>query len=188
LRVFDFDNTIYDGESVFDFALFVIKRKWSLWKYIPGMIKLLLGYKSCRMDIEEFQKSLEKYSKIFLKNKTLIQELVSEFWIQNIEKLYPNMLKRVGSDDVIITSSPEFLIDEIKDVLNTKHILSTKLNHAEGKIEYLNFQENKVKYFHKIYKNKEIDELYTDSYNDKPLMEISKKVYLVKKGVLKRIK
>ncbi len=34
MRVFDFDNTIYNGESVFDFYLFSIKYNPKVAKYV----------------------------------------------------------------------------------------------------------------------------------------------------------
>lgn len=188
MQIFDFDNTIYKGESVFDFAMFVIKRKKSLMKYIPGIVRLLFLYKICKMDVEEFQVALEKYSRPFLENQEFIEALIQEFWLSNIERLYPHMLKRIKPEDIIITSSPEFLIDGIKDVLNTDKILCSKLDLKNGKITFLNFADNKVKYLEKEYPNAKVDTLYTDSYNDKPLMEIARNVYLVKKGNLKKIK
>ena len=36
--------------------------------------------------------------------------------------------------------------------------------------------------------DREIDSFYTDSYNDQAMMDISKKVYLIKNGKGKRIK
>ena len=48
--------------------------------------------------------------------------------------------------------------------------------------------ENKVKKIRELYPDKEIEALYTDSYSDKPLMDISKTVYLVKGKRLKKIK
>ncbi len=188
MKVFDFDNTIYGGESVFDFAMFFVKRKKSFIKYVPNFIKILFSYKMCHMDISEFQKALEKYANPFLENQEYIKELVAEFWLQNIEKLYPNILKKIEKDDVIITASPDFLIDGIKDVLNTDHILCSKLDLEKGKISFLNFRENKVKCFMEKYDEKKIEEFYTDSYNDKPLMDISKHVFLVHHGKLKKLK
>lgn len=188
MKVFDFDNTIYGGESVFDFAMFFVKRKKSFIRYVPGFLRLLLSYKMCKMDVLQFQKALERYTKPFLENQEYIKELVEEFWLENIEKLYPNMLKKIKPEDVIITASPTFLIDGIKDVLNTDNILCTELDLEKGKISFLNFKENKVKNFMKKYKGKKIEDFYTDSYNDKPLMNISKHVYLVKKGVPRKLK
>jgi len=188
VKVFDFDDTLYNGESVFDFALFVIKRKKSFIWLIPSFVRILLLYKLCWYDISSFTAQISKYSKVFMKNQELIRNLVAEFWEENIHKLYPEMLKKVTPKDVIITSSPSFLIDGIKDVLHTNHILSTELDFENGKILYLNFQENKVKKFQEVYKNRKIKYLYTDSFNDEKLMDISENVFLVKKGKCKKIK
>ena len=92
--MFDFDNTIYDGESSFDFALYVMKKKKSLIVHLPAILRILFLYKICKMDIDEFTKRLEKYASIFLENQELIEESVEEFWNSRIEKLYPNMLKK----------------------------------------------------------------------------------------------
>lgn len=188
MKAFDFDNTLYRGESVFDFALFMIKKKKKFLFYIPSFVKLLIFYKSTKISIEKFTKSLEKYSQIFLKNKEEIFSYVDEFWEKNIDKIYPEMLEKVKENDVIITASPSFLIERIQNILPTKNILATKLDLDKGKIIYLNFQSNKVEHFKKIYPHATIEEFYTDSMNDLAMMNISKNVYLVKKGVSTKIK
>lgn len=38
MRVFDFDNTIYNGESVFDFYLFSIRYNPTVVKYMPIVV------------------------------------------------------------------------------------------------------------------------------------------------------
>ena len=45
MRVFDFDNTIYNGESVFDFYLFSIKYNPKVAKYVPLAVFNLFKYK-----------------------------------------------------------------------------------------------------------------------------------------------
>ena len=188
MKGFDFDNTIYDGESVFDFAIFVVKREKKLLKYIPVFIWILIKYKMCWMKKEDLLASLEKYSKEFMSNKQSILQLVEEFWEENIDKLYPHMLKKIKEDDVIITTSPKFLMDAIKDVIPTNHVIASEVDLESGKIIHLNFQDNKVKAFQEKYPTTKLVEFYTDSYNDLPMMNLSKKVFLVKKGCCKQIK
>lgn len=188
MKVFDFDNTIYNGESFFDFGIFIIQKKKSFLFYLPIGIKMLFFYKFCKYDIDTYTKDLERYMKPFLKHKELFLSLVPEFWEKNAHKLYPHMLEKIKKDDVIVTASPSFLIKGIEDVLNTKNVLATEVNLQKWTLEYLNFQTNKVKIFQKKYSHKTIDEFYTDSYNDEPFMKISKNVFLVKKGVCKKIK
>ena len=45
MNVFDFDNTIYDGESVIDFFMYYCKKDKSLLKYIPTVMNALVKYK-----------------------------------------------------------------------------------------------------------------------------------------------
>ena len=40
-----------------------------------------------------------------------------------------------------------------------------------------------MKRYRERYGDKTIDAFFTDSYNDRDLMEISKKVYIVKRGI-----
>ena len=69
MQAFDFDNTLYKGESTFDFALFVIKKNKRLIKHLPGILRALGAYKLCLWDEEKFLRELEKYTKVFLENK-----------------------------------------------------------------------------------------------------------------------
>lgn len=53
----------------------------------------------------------------------------------------------------------------------------------QKKITRFNFGDNKVRRYRELYGDREIDAFYTDSYNDRFLMEISNEVFIVKKGV-----
>ena len=92
MQAFDFDNTLYKGESTFDFALFVIKKNKRLIKHLPGILRALGAYKLCLWDEEKFLRELEKYTKVFLENKDLLKELTQEFWLSHEKNLYLNML------------------------------------------------------------------------------------------------
>ena len=188
MQAFDFDNTIYKGESSFDFALFVLKKRKKLLKYLPGIIKILLDYKSCKLSPKEYLKRLNKFVPIFLENKDDIEKLVVEFWQKNEHKLYPHILEKIKAEDFIITSSPYFLLEPIKEKLNTTHFICSEINIEEGKITYLNFGENKVKKFISEIGKKKITNFYTDSYNDKPMMDYAKHAYLITKGKVEKIK
>ena len=98
------------------------------------------------------------------------------------------MLKLVSAEDVILTAGPDFLINEISNQLGTSHIQSSKVDLRKKNIIYLNFGSNKVKRFYENYENAVIEKFYTDSYNDKALMEISESVFLVKKDLQIKVK
>lgn len=187
MNVYDFDNTLYKGESSYDFFFFCIKKKIILIKYIPIVLYHLYKYKKVKID---FQQLIDSFNKIFekvFKNEEELNDLSKQFWNKNINKLKDNLINNLTDKDIIITGSPDFLMNTIKDKLNVK-IISTKVNLKTKKIEFLCLGNNKVKIFKELYPNEIINNFYTDSLNDSPLMEISKNVYLVKKNKINFIK
>ena len=84
-------------------------------------------------------------------------------------------------------SSLDFSLHMIRDRLGTQNIISSEVDLDRIEILHFNFKDNKVSRFRELYGDAKIDAFYTDSYNDRALMEISDKVFLVKKGKIKRI-
>lgn len=42
VNVYDFDNTIYDGETLVDFVLYFVRRDVKIWKYMPKLVIIAL--------------------------------------------------------------------------------------------------------------------------------------------------
>lgn len=188
MNAYDFDNTIYDGESIVDFFLFCLKKDHSLLRYLPYIIIFVIKYKFNKITIEEITNTIERLSLSFFKNRHYNYEaLVEEFWQKNIHKLKPQFLKKLKKDDLIITGCPNFLIEYIKDKLNVDNIICTEFNLETKKLEFLCFGKNKVKIFKELCKDQKINEFYTDSLADIPFMQLSDKVYLVNKDEIKLI-
>jgi phosphoserine phosphatase len=187
IKVFDFDNTIYRGESSFDLVLFMIKNNKKILLYLPSIFINMIKYKMCLVEKEKLLKKINNYMKIMVMDEDELNKLVKKFWKKKIHKLDRKMLKRIKKEDVIITAGPDFLIHGIKKLLNTDNIISSEIDTEKIEVKYFNFGDNKVKRYKELYGNRRIDCLYTDSYNDKALMDISDKVYIVKKGRLKLI-
>lgn len=188
IKVFDFDNTIYKGESSFDLVIFMIKNNKKILLYLPSIFINMIKYKLCMVDKEKLIKKINNYMKVMIMDQDELNALVKKFWKKKIHKLDRNMLRRIKREDVIITAGPDFLIHGIKKLLNTSNIISSEVDAEKIEVKYFNFGDNKVKKYKELYGNKRISCLYTDSYNDKALMDISDRVYIVKKGRLKLIK
>ena len=47
MNVFDFDNTIYDGETLIDFALHYVKTDPKIWKYVPKLLVICFSPIHC---------------------------------------------------------------------------------------------------------------------------------------------
>ena len=61
MNVFDFDNTIYDGESAFDFFVFCARKYPRMIKFFPRVISVVILYKLCRITREGLLDRMEKY-------------------------------------------------------------------------------------------------------------------------------
>ena len=180
MRVFDFDNTIYNGESSVDFFMFLLSKKKYYTRYLPLTIYTLALYKANVLSLDYVQNVANKYAHEIAKNGKYSEKLIQEFWKLNNHKLKRHFLEKINEEDVIITASPNVLINEIKDKLKTKNIICSKLDIKTGKLKFLCMGKNKVKAFKYMYPNTTIDEFYTDSMNDSPLIDISNKTFLVK--------
>ena len=68
MKVFDFDNTIYDGESAYDFFKFCLSRKKSLIKYMPEVMYNLGKYKAGKIGMDEVYAFCDKMMGVFFEH------------------------------------------------------------------------------------------------------------------------
>ena len=183
MKVFDFDNTIYRGESSVDFSFFMIRHKKKILLYIPRILFSLVGYKLCLLKKEKLESIINGFFAGLIDGTESHELFVKQFWETHADRLNESMLGLIEPDDVIISASPIVLLDGIRDKLNTGNILGTDVDFEQKKITRFNFGDNKVRRYRELYGDREIDAFYTDSYNDRFLMEISNEVFIVKKGV-----
>ena len=187
MNAYDFDNTIYDGESIYDFFIFCIKKDKALLKYLPIVLLRMIEYKLNLLKIEKIYETCELIIDSFLKKINIDEDkLIKEFWKINYKKIKPKFLNMLKEDDLIITGCPNFLINYIKKDLKVKNIICTDFDLKNKKVNFICFGKNKVIAYKEKY-NKKINKFYTDSLSDIPFMELSKKVYLVNKNNIKKI-
>ena len=177
MNVFDFDKTIYDGDSTVDFWKFCLKKypktkKHLLHTGINGL-KFVLGI----MDKTSFKEDF--YA--FLGEVEAPEKTLEEFWDVhevNIKQWYLDMQK---DDDVIISASPEFLLAPICKRLGIKHMMASRVDIKTGKYNGENCHgEEKVRRFLELYPDAHIDEFYSDLYCDTPLAKLADKAFIVK--------
>lgn len=179
MKVFDFDNTLYDGECSLDFFMYCVKKKKSLLRYLPKVAAKAVKYKTSRVEGGEVSEFVEEMIKVFFDNCENLDEHVRAFWKLNKHKLKQNMLDKISSADAVISASPRFLLEGIADMLNTKNLICTELDMENKKLKYLCYSKNKVKSFREHFGDTRIDEFYTDNMNDMPLMQLADRVFLV---------
>lgn len=180
MRVFDFDNTIYDGESGMDLFLYFLKKDpKGLMKYAPKFFEGFLKYK--RMVIT-FDEVIEDYGIILKEYIGKVGDVFWElerFWDINQKKVKDFYYKMKKDDDVIVSACPYCLLKIICDRIGIKNIVASDIDPVNGEINFVCYKDNKVKAFREKYGDVEIDEFYTDSMSDKPMMDISRNVFMV---------
>ncbi|MBR6613698.1 MAG: haloacid dehalogenase-like hydrolase [Clostridia bacterium] len=184
LFVFDFDKTIYLGDSSIDIYLYELKKNILLIRFLPVQFFGMLMYK-LKLKPKEYFK--EKYFS-FLKGVKDIDNDVIEFWNKNASKIKQEML--AGKNNiVVISASPEFLLKPICDKVGIDKLIATKVDSKTGKFLSKNcYGKEKVKRLEEEFSEYEIEEFYSDSNSDVHLALIAKSSFLVNKDKIEEWK
>ncbi len=181
MNVYDFDKTIYDGDSTADFYLFSLKRHKRIVTLAPSLFGAVVRFyvfkKGSKTDFKQVMYRFLRFCDI--------DRDVSDFWEINQKKIKKYYLEQKKSDDVIISASPEFLLEPIADKLGISALMASRVDKHTGIYDGVNCHgKEKVRRFYEKFPDGRIDEFYSDSYSDSPLAEIADKAYLVKKEEL----
>lgn len=177
MNVYDFDGTIYDGDSTLDFYKYCLKRNPRLscfvFSQIVASIKYLIGIYDKTMFKEKF------YS--FLTGINCVEVYVNDFWKKNKSNIKLWYLQQKKKDDVVISASPCFLLEPICKELEISQLICSNVDNKSGKYNGINcYGEEKLRRFQNIFGDEAvIDAFYSDSLSDTPLAQIAQKSYIV---------
>ena len=125
----------------------------------------------------------------FVKHFPDIDKFVSEFWECHEHKMKEFWTsKKTHKNDIIISACLDVVLEEICRRLNIKNFVGSKTDLETMKLVDFCFRENKVKVFKEKFPDAEIDNFYTDSLNDQPMIDLARNAYLVKGDKLIKIK
>ncbi len=177
MNAFDFDKTIYNGDSSIDFYIFCVMRHPSIIKYLPIQS---LAYFKCLFGMITKTKMKEVFYRYFEGLKDIDNE-VDVFWGNNMHKIKKWYKEMKKEDDVIISASPYFYLKPLCDKLGIKYLLASDVDKKSGKYKGLNcWGEEKPKKFKEQFPSIVLENFYSDSYCDTPMAKISKKAFIVK--------
>ncbi len=181
-NLYDFDGTIYDGDSGVDLILFAIKTKPSLVFHFLGCLGIVILYLLKLRSKEEMKNRLFA----FLKKIDDVDLFVKKFWDSHEHKIkdfWTN--KKTHKNDIIISASGFFWLKPIADKYKVKDLFATDIDSKTGEVSGDNCHgKEKVRIFREKYPKAEILKMYTDSVNDLPLIEAANEGILVKKNKL----
>lgn len=181
MNVYDFDDTIYAGDSTVDFFFYCLKKKPAIVKYVPRQVLGACQYALKQITKEEFK----EYFFSFLNALNEPEKYVEAFWNSNEGKIKEWYIKQKQEDDMIISASPQFLIEPMEARLKIQKVIASPVDIHTGKYMGNNCKgEEKVRLFYKYMPKGVVEEFYSDSHSDLPMAKIAHKSFLVKGNTL----
>ena len=177
--LYDFDKTVFDGESGSEFWLFCLKRHPSIIRFLPKQAAGLFGHYVFRKISKKRSKELF-YSYL----KAIDAEREAElFWDKNAGRIH-EWFNPKGTDvpTVVCSASPVFQIKPICDRLGVNLLIATQTDPRTGLISGENCKgTEKVSRLKKEAADYEFRDVYTDNLvSDGPILELAtrKKIHI----------
>jgi len=175
MNVFDFDKTIYNGNSIVQFCLWLLQRHPRLWFRLVKILVYTIPY---LLRLRDRKWLIEHYYVSFM-SRIDVEREAEEFWRtyghKRMKKWY---LKMKQPTDVISTASPEFFVAPMAKKLGVR-LQGTLISQETGRMTSYNRGREKVVRFRAKYGKAKIDRFYSDSHADAPLADIAKQAFWV---------
>ncbi len=179
MNIYDFDGTLYAGDSTMDFLKYSIRKHPGLIRFLPAMgLAALKHYGFHSIEKTDMK---QVFYRIFTGYDA--EGLLEEFWDKhetNIFPWYPGRQQK--EDDIIISASPEFLLKPICKRLGIRHLMASRVDSCTGIYTGKNCwgPEKPIRLREQMGITR-CDNFYSDSYSDQPLAEIAHNAFLVEK-------
>ena len=178
MNVYDFDKTIYNGDSTIDFFLFTVRKKPAVLKLLPATIAAGLRFARKQIDRTAFKEQF--FSFLSLVDAAEYTDL---FWQKHRQKICRWYRDQQREDDAVISASPEFLLAPVCQALGIRNLIASDVDIRTGRFASPNCRgKEKVRVFREKYPDAVIDNFYSDSESDLPMAREAKRAFLVRRG------
>ena len=133
MNVYDFDGTIYQGDSSVNFVKFCIGKNKKCRRVVPRIVSAGIRYALMRISTKEFKEVFFSFLKDL--HPVEIDGLVDEFWNGHKDRIAEWYKEQQNSDDLVISASPRFLLEPIMKSLGIKNLIATEMDKNSGAIE-----------------------------------------------------
>lgn len=175
MNVYDFDGTIFYSDCSIGFALWCVRRHPKLlFTWCPKIIGDLIKYKMGKLPNYRLQRTMFSY----LTQVDDFDEQIERYWDKYEGRISDWYLAQKRPDDLIISASPDCIIDPIAKRLGVQY-MATEFDREFGVFtNNLMYAKEKAKY---IFDHgfPMIDNFYSDSLADTPLALCAEKAHLV---------
>jgi len=177
-NVYDFDHTVAYFDSGSQFILFCLRRHFfRMAGHMPRVLRELLRFRHGA----KRGKTVKGEYYLFLRRLPGWREEARLFWEAKADQmLKPWYLAQMRPDDVIISCSPDFLLQPLCDKLGVR-LLATRVDQRTGRLEGFScYGAEKVRRLREAFGDIEIGEFYSDSLSDTPLAKLAQKAFFVR--------
>lgn len=187
IDVYDFDGTIYDGDSTADFVLFCLRRHPGMITGAPRLAAAALMLACKKINLTRFKSvlfgemsrrfSLEKEADAFWKSEKTQAKLGP--WFYNTPRDLPI---------VIASASPEFELRHAAKILGVETLIGTRCDMKTGELFGKNCKgAEKIVRIREVFGDFKVRAMYTDDAKaDGPLLAIAKEKYIVTHGKVEK--
>lgn len=181
VNIYDFDKTIYDGDSTAAFIKYCAK-------LYPRMYVTALPT-ACAFLLYTFgiytKTRFKERMYAFLKYIPDTDRAVEDFWDKHEHNILDYYMAQKSPEDIIISASPEFLLEPICKRLGVKRLIASRVDKHTGKYTGENcWGAEKVRRLFEKYGINRCEKFYSDSKSDTPLAEIADEAYIVRRNEL----
>jgi hypothetical protein len=182
MNIYDFDGTLRKGDSSAGFYLFCLSRRPYLILLLPlqGIAALLYAVKL--ISITAFKQFFYSYFRFINTVK-----LVPKYWDRDREKIYSWYSEYRTENDVVVSASPEFLLDPICRELGIRKLIASNVDPKTGRYTGKNCsgEEKRVRFLLEFPDCKVLNSYY-DRDSDLPVSRLAEHGYRIVDGIPKQ--
>ena len=171
---YDFDGTILKGNSMVRFSLFCSLRLPYLILFLPVLLLAALLRATRVLNKNRYLHMISLYLALV----PHAERFAEKFWNKNVKHVKRWYLNQRRDDDLVISASPQFLVEEACKRLGVQCIASplSPSAHLDGQHCY---GEKKVEVYKQAFGEKPLAAYYSDSLSDTPMFTLAQKGYFV---------
>jgi HAD superfamily phosphoserine phosphatase-like hydrolase len=175
MNVYDFDDTIYDGDTNRDLLKYSFKKHPLL--VIKSLIKTIIPFIKYKMKKVPFERVKEVMLSFLFEIDT--EKYIKEFVREHMKNIKPWYKERHTKNDVLLSASYYLWISEFGKELGIKTCIATNTD-KNGKIIGKNCKkQEKVNRLKEVISLDKVETAYGDSSCDVYVLNIAKKGYVV---------
>ena len=177
--IYDFDKTIIPFDSGSKFFLWCLLHYPYIIFFGPHALYGIIRYCIIRNNFTKMKKYVFGFIRVIP-----LEKAVSGFWNKYEKKVFPWFINRNRENKtVIISASPDFLLEEIAKRLEIDCLICTRHNRKTGEVIGENCRcDEKVRRFREIFPDAEVCDVRSDSLaHDKYIFSLGKRCFHIEK-------